>query len=491
MNIKYYLFAVIIAVFSSCAHNIDVSSYSKREFRGAWIQAVNGQWEGLSESAMKKELTRHLDALEECNANVVFFQVRVECDALYNSPYEPWSRFLSGRQGVNPGWDPLAWMIVECHKRGMELHAWINPFRAKTAKTDRLSNRHIAITNPERIIKYEKLYLLNPGQPENREYICKIASDIVRRYDVDGLHIDDYFYPYPVAGYTINDNKEFERYNNGIRNKNDWRRDNVNVFIKQLSDSIRNVKPWVKFGVSPFGIYRNKRNDSNGSNTNGLQNYDDLYADVLLWVNNGWIDYNIPQLYWEIGHKSADYATLIEWWNKNAANRPLIIGEDITRTVKAADLKNPRINQMPEKYRLHSIYSNVKGTCLWYSRVLADNLGNYANVLRDAYWSIPALQPSMPFISKKAPSKPRKAKAVKIDGKNVLFWTEPKGSNWQNTATKYAIYQYDKDKNVYNPIGYTTNTFFELPVGESNSTYVVTSLNRIDNESNGAKIKVK
>ena len=182
---------------------------------------------------------------------------------------------------------------------------------------------HIAVTHPERVFDYDGLKILDPGQRENCDYILRIVGDIVSRYDVDGLHIDDYFYPYPVAGVPIPDQASYNRYGRQFASVADWRRDNVDVFIKALGEEIHRIKPWVKFGVSPFGIYRNKRSDPNGSATSGLQNYDELYADVLKWVNNGWIDYCVPQLYWEIGHKAADYKELIGWWTRHAANRPL------------------------------------------------------------------------------------------------------------------------------------------------------------------------
>jgi len=490
---RKYVLWLVAALFAALP-----ATAQKREFRGAWIQCVNGQFEGMSRETMQKELTRHLDALQQCHANAVFFQVRPECDALYQSPYEPWSRFLTGTQGRHPGWDPLAWMVQECHKRGMELHAWINPFRAKTKNTKALATTHISQTHPERIFKYDGLYILNPGQKVNRDYICQIAADIVSRYDVDGLHIDDYFYPYPAAGQTIPDQAEFSAYNNGFSDIRDWRRDNVNVFIKQLSETVHKVKPWVKFGVSPFGIYRNQKSDPrNGSATNGLQNYDDLYADVLLWVNNGWVDYNVPQLYWEIGHKAADYETLIRWWNRYSGARPLYIGEDIERTVKAADRNNPASNQMPAKYRLHRESQNVKGTCLWYSRVLANNFGNYATVLRDVYWKNPALQPEMTFLGKKSPKKPKKLKVMRMDdGKKVLFWTAKETKKWQTNPSKFAVYRFKKGEtiNIDDPshlCAITYEPMLVLPDANEEYTYAVTALNRIDNESKYRKIRVR
>ena len=472
----------------------------KREFRGAWIQCVNGQFQGLSTATMQNTLRYQLDELQKDGVNAIIFQVRPECDALYESKIEPWSRFLTGQQGQAPSpyWDPLQWMIDECHKRGMELHAWINPYRAKTKVTHELAANHIACRDPKRVFEYDGLYILNPGMPENRDYICEVVKDIVSRYDVDGLHMDDYFYPYPAAGCRIPDETQFAAYNNGIRDLGDWRRYNVSLFVEQLYKVVHETKPWVKVGISPFGIYRNKKNAAIGSNTNGLQNYDDLYADVLLWVNNGWLDYCVPQLYWEIGHKAADYDTLIKWWNQYAGNRPLFIGEDIERTVKAADLHNPRINQMPAKMSLHKQLPNVKGTVLWYAKAAVDDTGNYGTMLRKSYWKYPVLHPDMSFISKKTPGKVKRMKAMWIDNDYVLFWTAPKGKSWENTAVKYVIYRFAKGEkvNLNDPakiVTITSDTFYKLPyaTGKEKYTYVVTALNRLQNESKAKKKTVK
>ena len=473
----------------------------KREFRGAWIQAVNGQFVGKSTSAIQQKLSRQLDILKADGVNAIIFQVRPECDALYKSDIEPWSRYLTGQQGraPQPYWDPLQWMVEECHKRGMELHAWINPYRAKTKGTTALAANHIAVQHPEMVFSYGGQLILNPALQENADYICKVADDIVSRYDIDGFHIDDYFYPYPIAGETIPDEQYYRADTNGFKNIGDWRRDNVNRFIKQLGETIHKRKPWVKFGVSPFGIYRNQRSDPrNGSATNGLQDYDDLYADVLLWVNNGWIDYCVPQIYWEIGHRAADYKTLIQWWDKFASNRPLFIGEDIERTVKAPDLQNPNINQMPAKHLLHQQAHHVDGTVLWYAEVAANNLGNYGNVLRTNYWRYPALQPLMPFIDKKAPKKPRKVKPVWISDGYVLFWSIPHGKAWNEEAKQYVVYRFadGEDIDIDDPskiVTITNDTYFKLPYvdGKTKYTYVVTALDKMSNESKPKKVKVK
>ncbi len=223
------LILIFFALFCLMGHSRGQAP--KREFRGAWIQAVNGQFKGMSRQTMQANLTQQLDVLQSCGINVVMFQVRVEGDALYESPYEPWSRYLTGRQGTSPSpyWDPLAWMVQECHKRGMELHAWINPFRAKTKGTSDLAVTHRCVEQPDCFFEYDGLYIFDPGLQENREYICKIAADIVRRYDVDGFHIDDYFYPYPAAGVQIDDERTFCTHSGGVGNIHDWRRKTVST----------------------------------------------------------------------------------------------------------------------------------------------------------------------------------------------------------------------------------------------------------------------
>lgn len=497
MNRLLSVTATLVAMMLLCAYPAKAQKAPKREFRGAWIQCVNEQFQGLSKEEMQRTLSHQLDELAKDGVNAIIFQVRAECDALYNSPYEPWSRFLTGRQGQNPGWDPLAWMVSECHKRGMEIHAWINPYRAKTKGTSALASNNIAVKHPERVFEYDGLYILNPALPENREYICKIADDIVRRYDIDGFHIDDYFYPYPVAGKAIPDAKEYNADSRGM-SIGDWRRDNVNKFIEQLHDSIRQTKPWVKFGVSPFGIYRNARSSSIGSNTRGLQNYDDLYADVLKWVNNGWIDYCVPQLYWQIGHKTADYETLIKWWNEHAGNRPLYIGEDVERTIKYADVDNPNTNQVAAKHKLHEQCKNVDGTVLWYAKAAVDNYDRYGVFLRNYYWKSPALQPLMPFIDDKAPKKPRKLKAHQNSTNLLLTWMAPKGNGWKDEAVKYVVYQFKPGESVdisdpSHIISLTNHQSLETvkPAESGKYIYVVTALDRMSNESEIAKKKVK
>lgn len=481
--------------------SVGITAQNKREFRGAWIQCVNGQFMGKSTQQIQSMLSHQLDELQKDGVNAIIFQVRAECDALYQSDLEPWSKFLTGVQGKAPSpyWDPLQWMVEQCHRRGMEIHAWINPYRAKHGSTSlsQLSDKSVVIKQPKLCFTYDNLVLLNPGLQEAADYTCKVAADIVKRYDIDGFHIDDYFYPYPVAGKEIPDQAFFQSNSHGFWNIKDWRRDNVSRFVKQLSETIHKTKPWVKFGVSPFGIYRNKRNDPNGSETNGLQNFDDLYADVLLWVNNGWIDYCVPQLYWEIGNRAADYKTLITWWNKNAGNRPLFIGEDIERTAKFADPSNPKSHQLPAKHKLHQQMKNVKGTVLWYAKTAVDNVGNIGHTLRNYYWKYPALQPSMPFMGNKAPKDVKSLKFKWTENGPMLTWKAPKGKKWGDVVNKFVVYRFPEnepidlnDASKIMKITYDANC--QVPyIKDGKSVFVVTALDRVGNESKGKKKVVK
>ena len=492
--------ALLLTVTLLLTAAVRVQAQPKREFRGAWIQSVNGQFKGIGTENMQKTLAYQLDELQKDGCNAIIFQVRPECDALYASHLEPWSYYLTGEQGraPQPYWDPLQWMIAECHRRGMELHAWINPYRAKTKTPHDNAYNHVIKEHPEWCFEYDGLTLLNPALKESRDFICEVVKDIVSRYDVDGLHIDDYFYPYPTPGIDIPDQADYRARTDQSLTIGDWRRQNVNLFIQQLSQTVHETKPWVKFGVSPFGIYRNQKNDPDGSRTNGLQNYDQLYADVLLWVNEGWIDYCVPQLYWEIGHKAADYDTLIRWWNNHCSSVPLFIGEDVERTVKFKDLKQPQQHQQQAKMALHQQMPNVKGTVLWYAKAAVDNVGGYGTALRNNYWRYPALQPAMPQLDKKAPGKVRKLKVVDVDEKRVLFWTEPKAKDWGDIAERYVVYRFMKGEDINTDdvskiVCITTQTHYELPAAEPKSryVYVVTALDRIQNESKGVKKKVK
>ena len=476
------------------------SAYPKREFRAAWIQSVNGQFRGMPTEKLKQNLIGQLNSLQKAGINAIIFQVRPEADALYASRLEPWSRFLTGVQGKapEPYWDPMQFMIDECHKRGMEFHAWINPYRTKTTLKSELAPNHVYNIHPEWFVAYGDQLYFDPALPESRRHICMVVSDIVSRYDVDAIHMDDYFYPYPIKGKDFPDDASFARFGGGFSNKGDWRRSNVNVLIKKLHETIREIKPWVKFGVSPFGIYRNESSDPLGSKTKGLQNYDDLYADVLLWAREGWIDYNIPQIYWHIGHPVADYETLVKWWARNTENRPLFIGQSVMNTVQNADPKNPSINQLPRKMALQRAYQTIGGSCQWPASAVVENVGKYRDALIAEYHKYPALPPVFDFIDNEAPAKVRKMKPVWTEDGYILFWTAPKYKEEMNRAVQYVVYRFnDKEKvNIDDPshiVAITRDNFYKLPYedGKTKYRYVVTALDRLHNESKSVGKKIK
>lgn len=476
------------------------SAYPKREFRAAWIQSVNGQFRGMPTEKLKQNLIGQLNSLQKAGINAIIFQVRPEADALYASRLEPWSRFLTGVQGKapEPYWDPMQFMIDECHKRGMEFHAWINPYRTKTTLKSELAPNHVYNIHPEWFVTYGDQLYFDPALPESRRHICMVVSDIVSRYDVDAIHMDDYFYPYPIKGKDFPDDASFARFGGGFSNKGDWHRSNVNVLIKKLHETIREIKPWVKFGVSPFGIYRNESSDPLGSKTKGLQNYDDLYADVLLWAREGWIDYNIPQIYWHIGHPVADYETLVKWWARNTENRPLFIGQSVMNTVQNADPKNPSINQLPRKMALQRAYQTIGGSCQWPASAVVENAGKYRDALIAEYHKYPALPPVFDFMDNEAPAKVRKMKPVWTEDGYILFWTAPKYKEEMNRAVQYVVYRFnDKEKvNIDDPshiVAITRDNFYKLPYedGKTKYRYVVTALDRLHNESKSVGKKIK
>ena len=476
------------------------SAYPKREFRAAWIQSVNGQFRGMPTEKLKQNLIGQLNSLQKAGINAIIFQVRPEADALYASRLEPWSRFLTGVQGKapEPYWDPMQFMIDECHKRGMEFHAWINPYRTKTTLKSELAPNHVYNIHPEWFVTYGDQLYFDPALPESRRHICMVVSDIVSRYDVDAIHMDDYFYPYPIKGKDFPDDASFARFGGGFSNKGDWRRSNVNVLIKKLHETIREIKPWVKFGVSPFGIYQNESSDPLGSKTKGLQIYDDLYADVLLWAREGWIDYNIPQIYWHIGHPVADYETLVKWWARNTENRPLFIGQSVMNTVQNADPKNPSINQLPRKMALQRAYQTIGGSCQWPASAVVENAGKYRDALIAEYHKYPALPPVFDFMDNEAPAKVRKMKPVWTEDGYILFWTAPKYKEEMNRAVQYVVYRFnDKEKvNIDDPshiVAITRDNFYKLPYedGKTKYRYVVTALDRLHNESKSVGKKIK
>lgn len=381
------------------------------EFRAAWVATVeNIDWpsrKGLSVEYQKMEYRSLLDMHKKNGLNAVIVQIRPVSDAFYPSTLEPWSEYLTGTQGKAPYpfYDPLQFMIEETHKRGMEFHAWLNPYRAvfNPARSSVAAN-HITRTNPSWFVTYGdakngvKKYF-DPGIPEGRKFFVDVVRDIVKRYDVDGIHLDDYFYPYPAWGKEFPDAASYKKYGNGME-KDEWRRSNVDSAIENLNRAIKEEKPWVKFGVSPFGVWRNASDDPEGSNTKaGLTNYDHLYADILLWLEKGWIDYVAPQLYWEIGHKLADYLTLINWWSKNTYGKHCYIGMAPYRAGSNEAWRDP--NMLPRMIELTRTTPNMHGQIYFSSKSFIKNPNGWNDSLQNNYYKTPVATPEMDWLEKK------------------------------------------------------------------------------------------
>ena len=476
----------------------------KREFRGAWLHTVHqSQYAAMTTEAAQKYLCRQLDSLQMTGCNAVVFQVRPSADAFYPSELEPWSRFLTGKAGQAPSpyWDPLQFMIEQSHARGMELHAWLNPYRVTTSAREQLPAGHIYQQHPERFVKYDGKLYFDPGIPENRAFIGAVVKDIVTRYDVDAIHMDDYFYPYPVAGKPFPDNDSFKKYSNGMK-RNDWRRENVNLLIHELHDTIQATKPWVRLGISPFGIWRNKASDPKGSDTRGLQNYDDLYADVLLWTEKGWVDYMLPQLYWELEKKVASSEKLAYWWNDHANGRHMYFGQAIQKTMDTHDLA-PSANptQLDHKIALSRQLEHVQGNCWWPGYQLVKNYKGIADSLATNQQSTIALVPAYEWIDSIAPDEVKHLRCNDLqDGGKELEWNAPDSHNDpMQEAHAYVVYCFEKgeetDLNRSDAIlAVTYEPHYLIPADMVRGKYkfIVTVLDRANNESlKGKAIKVK
>lgn len=501
------LFLVLLILFGINISSAQDEVNPKREFRGAWLHVIGqNQWLGKTPDQHRAYITDQLDRLQAAGCNAVIFQVRPTADALYISEYEPWSQYLTGRRGKvpNPLWDPMEFTIEEAHKRGMEFHAWLNPYRVTSNPKEVLPADHLFNKEPHRFFRFDGKIFFDPALQENRDYICKIVEDITSRYDVDAIHMDDYFYPYPAsngAKFTADD-ASYTRLGNGM-NRADWRRHNVDLLIEQLSKTIKDTKPWVRFGISPFGIWRNKRTDSRGSESAGLQNYDDLYADILLWDEKSWVDYFVPQLYWELDLKVAPSRKLAQWWNDNIHNSDLYIGWDTRRTMNTADPGNKDKNELDTKVRLSRILSNVGGNVWWHGYWVTENYKGVADSLALKYQSTIALPPAYGDKSKQ-PQPVKNLRLERENGKIFLSWTPPmNGTKEKDTdAVKFVVYEFFPGEDTssledsqtiialtpYNKLLISDDGNPEAVKG---NTFVVTSLDRMNRESAPVFLKQK
>lgn len=492
----------------------------KRQFRAMWIASVvNIDWPSRSSwtnpdriAAQKAEYQRWLDLAQRLNHNAVIVQVRPTADTFWPSPYEPWSEYLTGVRGQDPGWDPLAYLVTEAHKRNLEFHAWFNPYRISMpdgagADITRLAPGHPARQHPDWAVAYpvnapgSRLYY-NPGIPAVRRFVETAIMDAVSRYDIDGVHFDDYFYPYPAAGQDFPDAATFAAYGAGYPSKADWRRHNIDLLIQEMGQRIKAAKSWVTFGVSPFGIWRNKASDPVGSDTAGTQSYDANYADTRLWVRNEWIDYIVPQVYWNIGLPVADYAKLVPWWADvvSGTHVQLYIGQ---ADYKIGDPAQPAAWQDPAEMSRHltfnQAYPQVAGNVHFSATpVRADKLGAVSRYAADHY-SRPALVPRMAHLPAAPLAFPIVTGASRTTDGVRLTWRQPRdGIGPFGHATSYAIYRFDgvalpgacgfADAShllgTLRSADAATNSYLD-PTAEPGLryTYYVTALDRLANES--------
>jgi uncharacterized lipoprotein YddW (UPF0748 family) len=380
------------------------------EFRGVWIATVdNLDWppKGMVDvDSQKAEFIRQLEMHKKNGMNAVIVQIRPAADAFYPSQYEPWSQWLTGTQGKRPTpyYDPLQFMIEETHKRGMEFHAWCNPYRADfKIDSSSIAPTHITRIHPEWFLTYGDKKYFDPANKDAQKFVVSVIRDMVSRYDVDAVHMDDYFYPYRITGKEFPDSLSYARSGSTLT-KDDWRRSNVDSIIKMISIAIKKEKPWVQFGISPFSVWRNKDQDPDGSDSHsGQNNYDDLYANILLWLKEKWIDYVAPQLYFEIGNSRVDFEKMLDWWSRHTYGRHLYIGIGIYRAAGNSQANSPwkNPNELPNQIKLMRQYPNVQGGIYFSSKSFYKNPNGWNDSLQNNYYKDPALIPPMDWMPKK------------------------------------------------------------------------------------------
>ena len=418
-------FALLVSILYAASSFAQVE-----EFRGVWIATVdNIDWPKKNQYEtyqQKAEFVRQLDMHKKNGMNAVIVQVRPAADAFYPSPYEPWSQWLTGQQGKPPApyYDPMKFTIDEAHKRGFEYHAWVNPYRANfSIGKASIAPTHITKIHPEWFVKYGTTLYFDPGNKEAQDWVVMVMKDMVSRYDIDALHMDDYFYPYKIPGKDFPDDATYAKYGKGM-DRDDWRRSNVDSIIRKLSVAIKETKPWVKFGISPFGVWRNQKDDPRGSATKaGVRNYDDLYADVLLWMKNKWVDYVAPQLYWEFSQPNAPFQPLLEWWNKNSYGRHIYIGLGIFRAGSSTAWRDKTL--IPRQIDSVRQQPNVQGAIYFSSTTFDNNPNGWNDSLRNNYYAEAAAVPEMPWLPAKGEytisSKQKTDKQPKGGPKTMLF----------------------------------------------------------------------
>ena len=486
------LFVILI---SGCLHGATGAQGIKREFRAVWVATVaNIDWPsqpGLPVEQQKREVCTILDRHKENGMNAVILQVRPCADAFYDSSLEPWSRYLTGIQGVapDPFYDPLEYWITQSHLRGMELHAWFNPYRLKQSVVHELTTEHFAAEHPEWTFEYGGKSYLSPAVPEVWQYLVEVVTDVVRRYDIDAVHFDDYFYPYQVAGEVLPDDSLFARYGGAYypHRKDDWRRQNVDTVIHALSLAIKDVKPWVKFGISPFGVWRNRTEDPAGSETMaGTTNFGGLFADVLRWQREGWIDYLMPQVYWRDDHPVADFSTLAWWWNDVSYGRHVYLGLAPYRIDRRSEHRLWRRQRFfLEQIEMSRGLEQVQGFGMFSSRhFFRQDLRRLNRKLQGRYMEHHALVPPMPWIDHLPPNYPHN---LFVEG-NALRWEIENSGNEFDRQRFFVIYRFDHSasrhlKSADRIVAVTGMQYHDFGDKIPGGTYRVAALDRLNNES--------
>lgn len=426
----------------------NAQTYPEFEMRGAWLTTVvNLDWpssRNLSVAQQQQELVEILDDLQKAGKNAIFFQVRSEADAMFASPYEPWSYWLTGEQGraPEPFYDPLRFVIAEAHKRGMELHAWLNPYRAhRNLILYPHHQTHIAQTRPDWILKFPSdggtYVMLNPALDEVNQFLEDIVTDLVRRYDLDGIHFDDYFYPYAPA-ISAEDMPQFQENSRGFDDINDWRRDNINRMVSRINTAIKEIDPQVKFGISPFGIRKNT-----DAGTRGGEGYHLIFADPLQWLKDGTIDYIAPQLYWHREHEAAPYEPLLNWWAQVSQEneRHLYIG---LAPYRLGEPFNWETEEIGSQIRINRNAVNpVHGNIFFRSRHVMDNPKGIADSLAGSWNSRPVLVPPMPWLPNRTLEPVDQFCFEAEEGLITLHWA------LHEDATRFAIFRYPEYTDVH------------------------------------------
>lgn len=397
--LKHIFWLLPLTVNIGCTLTKSANKHPETEFRGVWIATVaNIDWPKHPSDPLDKkkgDYLRILNFYDSLNFNAVIVQLRTAGDALYPTELAPWSRVLSGKEGQAPETDLLPWMIGQAHDRGMEFHAWMNPYRATTdLDTLKLAPDHDYYRHRDWMIRYGKKYYYDPGLPAVRMHLTDIMREIVEKYPVDGLHFDDYFYPYKIKDTDFPDGNTYKQFAQTGQNMDDWRRSNVDSLIQQVHGAIKGIKPWVRFGISPFGVWRNQTSDPKGSDTQaGQTTYDDLYADPLLWMRKRWIDYIVPQLYWSLDYPVASHKKLVSWWAANAQGTQVYIGNGPYKIRKNPDKAWENKRELPKQIALARETPNIDGNVFFSAKSLMGDNKDVVTLLGKKLYSRPALVP--------------------------------------------------------------------------------------------------